>query len=305
MLIRDRADTASSMSGGLRPLPLRPMAVGKRSFLVFWLCSAALVPAHACDAWCTGNYCWGDCPPFSPSPPNPPAPPAAPPPLPPPARPCAADFTSCLDMFCCESPDFACFKRDGKQFAICRRVHAASCESEPNWLCPDEWLVGRGVLPLPPPSPAIPPYPARPLSPSSPPRLPVSPPPPEEPIVLPPAPNLPPAPSKPAPSPSSPPPQQSPLSPPPVPLPPPSLGTVASELAAIVALAGSIGLILFATACLCRQLTGGPDEPLLRRTELETLPMDGETPRVKSAKHVAKGPGRSKRQGYGRPAESS
>jgi len=51
---------------------------------------------------------------------------------------CAEDYGTCLLSSCCESEDFACYKRTTKEFAQCR-PKLESCEDTKEWLCPKSW----------------------------------------------------------------------------------------------------------------------------------------------------------------------
>ena len=71
---------------------------------------------------------------------------------------------NCLTSRCCQDEGYRCFKREGREYAQCRR-YAAPCTTQRDvWLCPEEWCPGcwdsaatLPSLPLPPLPPAAPP----------------------------------------------------------------------------------------------------------------------------------------------------
>ena len=87
----------------------------------------------------------------------------APPPLPPAPPPnlraisdaaradCSASWKRCWETKCCRSAADGCFRRAGRQFAMCRPLARAGfpCQSTGDWICPG-WEI-------PPPSPPAPP----------------------------------------------------------------------------------------------------------------------------------------------------
>jgi len=86
---------------------------------------------------------------------------------------CGGDYGSCVAAHCCLNPKMACFKRNGRSFAMCKPYNPATCEDDKNWLCP-----GWDKKPPPdPPKPPPPPPPPRP-NPAPPPPSPRPPPPP-------------------------------------------------------------------------------------------------------------------------------
>ena len=121
--------------------------------------------------------------PLPPPPPQPPPPPSLPPPSvpsPQPPPPCMHKYGNCWDAArkqrgCCASPqpeadhfrDFACYRREGRQFAQCRPLpigpdNRTYCEDTGDgWLCPE----------MPPPTPPMQPMAAPPIVPAPPPSL--------------------------------------------------------------------------------------------------------------------------------------
>ena len=87
-------------------------------------------------------------PPTAPAPPGIPYPQFPPSPSPPPTTPliCANSFESCVQTQCCEDSEFACMKRMGRQFAMCRRKDDGVCLDDGDWECPSSWM-----SPPPPP----------------------------------------------------------------------------------------------------------------------------------------------------------
>ena len=87
-------------------------------------------------------------PPSPPAPPRAPYPSPSPSPSPPPMAPiiCAKAFESCGQTQCCEDSEFACMKRMGRKFAMCRRKEDGVCRAESDWECPSTWM-----SPPPPP----------------------------------------------------------------------------------------------------------------------------------------------------------
>ena len=70
---------------------------------------------------------------------------------------------NCLPSRCCQDEGYRCFKRDGVEYAQCRR-YAEPCTTQNDvWLCPEEWCPGcwdsAATLPSRPPSPPLPPAP--------------------------------------------------------------------------------------------------------------------------------------------------
>ena len=136
------------------------------------------------------------------------APPPAPPWLPPGLGPrppisregCSGTWKSCWDSLCCASEHDGCFRRVGRQFAMCKPMSTLGCQSDEDWACPG-WEI-------PPPQPPFPPPPP-PASPSMPPPSPHPPTSPPSPPSPPPSPTPPPPPPHPqSPTPSAPPPAQ-------------------------------------------------------------------------------------------------
>ena len=116
--------------------------------------------------------------------------PRRPPALPPPP-PCSERYETCWETHCCKSTLDGCYRRAGRQFAMCKPIASGGpqfCVSDENWLCPG-W---DAPPPTPPPTPPQPPQPPEtppqePLPPYAPPGSPKPPPPPQ----LPPAQSLP------------------------------------------------------------------------------------------------------------------
>ena len=134
------------------------------------------------DAWlCPTSWIPPDPTPPSPPLPPPPSPPPPPPPpramLPPPsplhtgaststlpAASCvpgtspADQFSPCFNSRCCKGAvdsnrGFGCFKKPGRQFALCRpiamhRDASGRCADSADWLCPSSWI----TAPPPPPT---------------------------------------------------------------------------------------------------------------------------------------------------------
>lgn len=138
------------------------------------------------EAFCRNSDAWL-CPGWQESPPPPPpawlvghppfSSPAPPPPIP--GAVCAGFVAPCLELKCCAISSQLCFKRAGKQFAMCKTVTWTSrfspktaCDID-GWDCPERW-VPSPPPPLPPTMPAPPriPYPRFPPSPSPPPAAP-------------------------------------------------------------------------------------------------------------------------------------
>ncbi len=118
------------------------------------------------------------CPTWQASPMPPPPPPpvpgsVSPPPPPLPGTVCSGFFERCLETKCCAVHSQLCYKREGKQFAMCKTipvekfngniVRSYPCDHDDlqgnGWICPERWL------PSPPP-PTPPSTPAPPLVPS-------------------------------------------------------------------------------------------------------------------------------------------
>ena len=83
---------------------------------------------------------------------------------------------NCLTSRCCQDEGYRCFKRDGVEYAQCRR-YAEPCTTQNDvWLCPEEWCPGcwdsAATLPSRPPSPPLPPAP--PPAPPPPPLPPIA-----------------------------------------------------------------------------------------------------------------------------------
>ena len=63
---------------------------------------------------------------------------------------------NCLTSRCCQDEGYRCFKREGREYAQCRR-YAAPCTTQRDvWLCPEEWCPGcwDSAATLPSPRPA-------------------------------------------------------------------------------------------------------------------------------------------------------
>jgi hypothetical protein len=134
------------------------------------------------EAFCRDTDDWL-CPGWQESPPPPPpawlvghppfASPAPPPPIP--GAVCAGFVEPCLELKCCAVKSQLCYKRTGRQFAMCKTPPAgmAACDVD-GWDCPERW-VPSPPPPLPPTTPAPPriPYPQCPPSPSPPPTAPL------------------------------------------------------------------------------------------------------------------------------------
>lgn len=78
------------------------------------------------------------------------------PPSPPPSRPCSARYETCWLTHCCKSTLDGCYRRRGKQFAMCKPLPsggAAFCEDAQDslWQCP-RWLIPPPDLPALPPA---------------------------------------------------------------------------------------------------------------------------------------------------------
>ena len=109
--------------------------------------------------------------------PPPPAPPPdwtprtpSPPTLPDPLAGCSERWTTCWWTHCCHDPADGCYRRAGKQFAMCK-PRVDNCVDDENWICPG-W-----DSPPPAPPPAAPSPPNPPPPPPNPPPAPPTPPP--------------------------------------------------------------------------------------------------------------------------------
>ena len=132
----------------------------------------------ACRETCPDDGEW-DCEVLLRPDPSPPAALAMPPeppnllprlPTPPSPPPCSLRYKTCWDTHCCLSPLDGCFRRRGKQFAMCKPLPSGGimfCDREDeSWECPG-WDIPP---PLPPEPPRISPFPyPPPSSPSTPP----------------------------------------------------------------------------------------------------------------------------------------
>ena len=126
----------------------------KRTGKKFAMCKKPPAGKTACDidGWdCPERWIPSPPPPSPLSPPAPPRPPyPSPPPSPsaPPTAPiiCAKAFESCGQSQCCEHSEFACMKRMGRKFAMCRRTDDGVCRDNSDWECPSTWM-----SPPPPP----------------------------------------------------------------------------------------------------------------------------------------------------------
>ena len=104
--------------------------------------------------------------------------PRRPPALPPPP-PCSERYETCWETHCCKSTLDGCYRRAGRQFAMCKPIASGGpqfCVSDENWLCPG-W---DAPPPTPPPTP-----PQEPPPPEAPPLPPYAPPGSPKPLPLP------------------------------------------------------------------------------------------------------------------------
>ena len=143
---------------------------------MFAMCKPRVAFCRNSDDWlCPG---WQESPP--PPPPawlvgHPPfASPALPPPIP--GAVCAGFFQPCLELKCCVVSSQLCYKRIGKQFAMCKTIpsgHGQTVCDVDEWDCPERW-VPSPPPPLPPATPAPPRihHPRTPPSPTPPPAAP-------------------------------------------------------------------------------------------------------------------------------------
>ena len=53
---------------------------------------------------------------------------------------CARPFQPCFDSKCCHGePRYGCHKRQGRAFALCKRVDEGGCTTDDMFQCPTEW----------------------------------------------------------------------------------------------------------------------------------------------------------------------